>query len=198
MARGKRSLGNQIHEVTGIALPALQNQPLAQFNTEESFQWTANRNTTREEDWAYCLLGIFGVYMPPLYGEGKRNVVRRLRKEVVEAMNREDTPESVQGIINALSIRPHFTLLLCRIILTLTQTSHMIGQVVRVPCSITTTYLRTHKMIHILRVDQRVPGDRKIYERRNGSVLGVILAHLIGNRTNGACNANSREKSSAE
>jgi hypothetical protein len=33
--------------------------------------WAANRETTRVEDVAYSLLGIFEVNMPLLYGEGK-------------------------------------------------------------------------------------------------------------------------------
>ena len=31
--------------------------------------WASNRHTTRVEDQAYCLLGIFGVNMPMLCGE---------------------------------------------------------------------------------------------------------------------------------
>jgi Heterokaryon incompatibility protein (HET) len=75
----KTSLKQQIHEITGIALPALQGTPLSQFDIEERFEWAETRQTTREEDWAYCLLGIFGVFMPLIYGEGKENAIRRLR-----------------------------------------------------------------------------------------------------------------------
>jgi hypothetical protein len=32
--------------------------------------WASKRNTTREEDEAYCLMGIFDVNIPLLYGEG--------------------------------------------------------------------------------------------------------------------------------
>jgi len=38
--------------------------------------WAAKRQTTREEDLAYCLLGIFNVYMPLIYGEGTRAFLR--------------------------------------------------------------------------------------------------------------------------
>ena len=44
--------------------------------------WAAKRETTRPEDIAYCLMGIFGVHMPLLYGEGKR-AFRRLQHEVL-------------------------------------------------------------------------------------------------------------------
>lgn len=45
--------------------------------------WASNRETTSEEDIAYCLLGIFGVHMPLLYGEGE-NAFRRLQEEILK------------------------------------------------------------------------------------------------------------------
>lgn len=44
--------------------------------------WAANRQTTREEDRAYSLLGLLGVHMPLIYGEGKRAFVR-LQHELI-------------------------------------------------------------------------------------------------------------------
>ncbi|OLN83366.1 Vegetative incompatibility protein HET-E-1-like protein 8 [Colletotrichum chlorophyti] len=46
--------------------------------------WAAGRQTTREEDIAYCLLGIVGVYMPLFYGEGDRTFIR-LQEEIIKA-----------------------------------------------------------------------------------------------------------------
>ncbi|KAJ9132607.1 Kinesin light chain 1 [Pleurostoma richardsiae] len=86
----KRSLEKQIHEITGIPVSALRGSSLFQFDVAERFKWAETRQTTREEDWAYCLLGIFGVFIPLIYGEGKANAVRRFRKEIVDAMNRDD------------------------------------------------------------------------------------------------------------
>jgi len=82
-AQGRRlgdrdSLLYEIHEVTGIAIAALQGRDLAQFDMEDKFQWAMSRETSREEDWAYCLLGIFGVFIPLIYGEGKEHAVSRL------------------------------------------------------------------------------------------------------------------------
>ncbi|KAI1452185.1 hypothetical protein F4805DRAFT_448379 [Annulohypoxylon moriforme] len=48
--------------------------------------WAAKRMTTREEDMAYCLLGIFDVNMPMLYGEGSR-AFQRLQEEIIKASN---------------------------------------------------------------------------------------------------------------
>jgi hypothetical protein len=45
--------------------------------------WAAYRRTTRPEDEAYCLLGIFGINMPLLYGEGP-NAFYRLQEEIIK------------------------------------------------------------------------------------------------------------------
>ena len=87
----KDSLQQQIHEITGIAISALCGRPLTDFSNEERFNWAEDRQTSREEDWAYCLLGIFGVFISPIYGEGKANAIRRLRKEINEFLHKEDT-----------------------------------------------------------------------------------------------------------
>jgi hypothetical protein len=78
----KKSLAQQIQKITGIPLSALHGAPLSTFSPEERFRWAEKRQTTREEDWAYCLLGIFNVYMPFLYGEGRENAVGRLKKKI--------------------------------------------------------------------------------------------------------------------
>ncbi len=48
--------------------------------------WAAKRETTRIEDTAYCLLGIFGINLPLLYGEGERAFIR-LQEEIVKNSN---------------------------------------------------------------------------------------------------------------
>lgn len=45
--------------------------------------WAASRETTREEDIAYCLFGLFNVNLPLLYGEGPRAFMR-LQEEIVK------------------------------------------------------------------------------------------------------------------
>ena len=81
----KGSLSRQIHEITGIALPALQGTSLSKFGIDERFKWAQNRHTTRDEDWAYSLLGIFNISMPLIYGEGRDRAVTRLKKEIHES-----------------------------------------------------------------------------------------------------------------
>jgi hypothetical protein len=83
------SLERQIHEITGIAREALQGQSLSDFGVDQRFKWGENRQTTEEEDMAYCLLGIFDIFLPLIYGEGLSNAMRRLRKEIKESTNPE-------------------------------------------------------------------------------------------------------------
>ena len=76
------SLEPIIHQTTGIATKALRGCPMSDFGTEERFSWAAHRQTKRPEDNAYCLLGIFDVFMPVIYGEGKAKAILRLREHV--------------------------------------------------------------------------------------------------------------------
>jgi len=78
----KDSLEQQIHETTGIAIEALQGHYLSQFSYNERKSWAKNRETTIEEDEAYCLLGIFDVNLSLIYGEGKERAFRRLQAEI--------------------------------------------------------------------------------------------------------------------
>jgi hypothetical protein len=47
--------------------------------------WAALRETTRPEDLAYCLLGIFDVNMPLIYGEGEEKAFFRLQQAILES-----------------------------------------------------------------------------------------------------------------
>jgi len=80
----RKSLVQEIHEITGIASAALKEVSLKMFSVDERFSWAAKRQTTRKEDKAYCLLGIFNVYLPPIYGEGD-NAFNRLKAEIAKA-----------------------------------------------------------------------------------------------------------------
>ncbi|KIW18135.1 hypothetical protein PV08_02423 [Exophiala spinifera] len=45
-------------------------QQLEACSVSDRLSWASSRKTTKPEDAAYCLLGIFGVHMPLIYGEG--------------------------------------------------------------------------------------------------------------------------------
>ncbi|PNP44219.1 hypothetical protein THARTR1_11110 [Trichoderma harzianum] len=53
------------------------------ISVAQRMSWASNRTTTREEDVAYCLLGIFDVNMPLLYGEGHK-AFQRLQEEIIK------------------------------------------------------------------------------------------------------------------
>lgn len=80
----KRSLMQSLHEITGIAVQALQGSPMDSFTVDERMSWAQRRNTKREEDTAYSLLGIFDVQIPLLYGEGRQKALVRLQKAIRE------------------------------------------------------------------------------------------------------------------
>ena len=87
----KSSLMQEIHDITGISIQALQGCPLTEFSVDERLLWAKERETKREEDAAYSLLGIFDIYMPLIYGEGRQRALRRLRREIREYL-KDDSP----------------------------------------------------------------------------------------------------------
>lgn len=80
----KNLLKHEIAQNTGIPAKALQGAPLTNFSPDERMSWTKRRETRREEDMAYSLLGLFDVHMSLIYGEGKVKALRRLQKEIRE------------------------------------------------------------------------------------------------------------------
>ncbi|KAK0610796.1 heterokaryon incompatibility protein-domain-containing protein [Immersiella caudata] len=60
---------------------------LDSFSVATRMSWVANRHTTRDEDIAYCILGIFNVHLPLLYGEGCQRAFNRLQEAIVNRSN---------------------------------------------------------------------------------------------------------------
>ncbi|KIV98900.1 uncharacterized protein PV09_09346 [Verruconis gallopava] len=98
MSKGWKPLGRRselaavISQITGIALN-IMNEDILTGGASLTFQhasfaqrmsWVSRRSTTREEDMAYCLLGLFDISMPVLYGEGLIKAFRRLQEEIVK------------------------------------------------------------------------------------------------------------------
>jgi hypothetical protein len=81
----KKSLKHQICEITVIPVNALEGRTLSEFTIDERTSWAERRETKMSEDKVYSLLGIFGIYMPLIYGEGCDNAFRRLRREIQDA-----------------------------------------------------------------------------------------------------------------
>jgi hypothetical protein len=78
----KTSLRQSIHETTGVPVLALQGAPLSQISVNERLLWNKDRHTKLKEDRAYSMLGIFDVYIAPIYGERAEGAFRRLLDEV--------------------------------------------------------------------------------------------------------------------
>lgn len=73
---------DKISELTGIDVDVLVNSDLlSTVPVGRRMSWASHRKTTRIEDSAYCLLGIFDINMPMLYGEGYKAFFR-LQEEI--------------------------------------------------------------------------------------------------------------------
>ena len=78
----KTFLQAKISSICGISSDHL-NQPKKASIATKMF-WASRRHTSREEDMAYSLLGLFGINMPLLYGEGD-NAFYRLQCEIIQS-----------------------------------------------------------------------------------------------------------------
>ncbi|KAI0741538.1 heterokaryon incompatibility protein-domain-containing protein, partial [Daedaleopsis nitida] len=80
----KESLAHLVEEITGIDADILvHKRSLDSVSVARRMSWASERQTTRVEDEAYCLMGIFGVKMPTIYGEGSAAFVR-LQEEILK------------------------------------------------------------------------------------------------------------------
>ncbi|RDW64628.1 hypothetical protein BP6252_10279 [Coleophoma cylindrospora] len=83
------SVVDRVNRITGIAPQYLLHNDqkvrqswISQASVAEKMSWASERETTIPEDMAYCLLGIFGVNMPLIYGEGKQAFIR-LQEQII-------------------------------------------------------------------------------------------------------------------
>ncbi|KAI0363110.1 HET-domain-containing protein [Pilatotrama ljubarskyi] len=84
---GTRSmLGDVIVRVTGINRSILWTQydpGTLNLSIATRMSWAVGRQTTRPEDRAYSLMGLFGIKMPVIYGEGEEAAFLRLQLEII-------------------------------------------------------------------------------------------------------------------
>jgi fructose-1,6-bisphosphatase len=76
--------------ITGILIDALQGRPLSSFSVPVRISWAKKRETKREEDKAYSLMGIFGIHMSPIYSEGEAKAFERLYSEIVKRESHQE------------------------------------------------------------------------------------------------------------
>ncbi|KAI4169223.1 MAG: hypothetical protein LQ346_008989 [Caloplaca aetnensis] len=86
---GKSSLFGQLSLASGIPPRFIQDgESIYEASVAARMSWASNRETTRLEDEAYSLMGIFDVNMPLLYGEG-RKAFTRLQHEIARSLDDE-------------------------------------------------------------------------------------------------------------
>ncbi|RDX43480.1 hypothetical protein OH76DRAFT_1487856 [Lentinus brumalis] len=94
----KAGLSEELERITMVPQSALRlEEDIWIVSVAQRMSWAAHRATTRPEDEAYCLMGIFDINMPPLYGEG-RNAFCRLQEEIMR--------KSIDTSLFARSVRP--------------------------------------------------------------------------------------------
>lgn len=80
----KLELAIPLAQITGIPVPYItMSRPIWLASISRRMSWMSKRITTRIEDMAYAMLGIFDINMPLLYGEGNRAFVR-LQEEIIK------------------------------------------------------------------------------------------------------------------
>ncbi|PMD46803.1 HET-domain-containing protein [Hyaloscypha variabilis F] len=80
----KDNLSQVLESITGIDKSILQHTlELSSISIAKRMSWAAGRKATRKEDIAYCLMGLFDVNMPMLYGEGEK-AFERLQDEILK------------------------------------------------------------------------------------------------------------------
>ena len=86
----KFELATELAEITRVEQDDLRDpRHLSDNSVATKMSWAAKRKTTRGEDLAYCLLGLFNVNMPLLYGEGPMKAFRRLQLEIMSISDDE-------------------------------------------------------------------------------------------------------------
>jgi hypothetical protein len=78
----KEKLAATLSEITLIPRKVLESGNHDTMSVAQKMSWASRRKTTRSEDIAYCLLGLFDVNMPLLYGEGEKAFIR-LQEEII-------------------------------------------------------------------------------------------------------------------
>ncbi|KAI6155032.1 hypothetical protein BKA82DRAFT_3967602, partial [Pisolithus tinctorius] len=73
----------ELERATGIESRFLTNFSPGMDDARSRLQWASLRGTTRPEDIAYSLFGIFNLHLPVLYGESAENALGRLLAEII-------------------------------------------------------------------------------------------------------------------
>ncbi|KAI1269574.1 heterokaryon incompatibility protein-domain-containing protein [Xylariaceae sp. FL1019] len=90
----RRTLADLLHTITRIDHQLFQDRQtsditdlLNKHSVHSKMSWASNRKSTRPEDKACSLMGLFNVNMPLLYGEGGQKAFQRLQEAIVKVSN---------------------------------------------------------------------------------------------------------------
>jgi hypothetical protein len=104
-----------ISDITGIPTSFLLGKDLGHASVAMRLSWASCRKTTKAEDIAYCLLGIFDIQMPLLYGERKFGAFRRLQQEIMKTSDDQSVfawmKDSSDTDSHDILVRQKFTML---------------------------------------------------------------------------------------
>lgn len=100
----KIELSSRISSITGIERKFLSGKSLELASAAKIMSWAALRKTSRVEDIAYCLLGLFDINMPLIYGEGKK-AFRRLQEEIMTSRSEDHSLFAWGTIVATPSIK---------------------------------------------------------------------------------------------
>jgi hypothetical protein len=167
----RSTFSEKIARITSIPVEILaashNNSKMAYMRSTSVAQrmsWASKRETTRVEDIAYCLLGIFGVSMPLLYGEGEKAFIR-LQEEIMK--------QSVDHSIFAFSDWYNKGALA-----TGPQSFQFSGSVVAYKNSISSSYSSTNKGILIdlpVYTSEEINTSSKYYDRKG--MIAILNCH---------------------
>jgi hypothetical protein len=80
----KENLLEKLTEITNIPEEVLlESNKITSYSIAQRMSWASGRSTTLAEDNGYCLLGVFNVNMPLIYGEGMK-AFARLQEEIIK------------------------------------------------------------------------------------------------------------------
>ncbi|KAI1791164.1 HET-domain-containing protein [Ganoderma leucocontextum] len=80
----KTELASLLEGITGVWKKVLTREVhYSTLSVARRMLWAAGRSTKRVEDEAYCLMGLFDINMPTIYGEG-RHAFQRLQHELMK------------------------------------------------------------------------------------------------------------------
>ncbi|KAI0330894.1 HET-domain-containing protein [Cubamyces sp. BRFM 1775] len=110
----KLGLASLLERATGVSVAILTGEaPVESASVACRMSWASKRKTTRIEDEAYSLLGIFGVFMPTIYGEGRNaflrlEIIKTIPDQSIFAWGRQKEPESLDNLNRDLTKSYHW------------------------------------------------------------------------------------------